>query len=222
MAATVKVESESVADIDPLSTKSENEILDIKHENYILPVVMKESEYITGDIKPEFDSDSDDTQLMPSPGHGELFEMILDEDPVPIIMSEPETIEGHVCEHDRRHGKSHSSKRGHTCTFCGKSFIRKQHLTDHIRMHTQERPYTCDICKKSFSRKGYLKIHLRFHTGHQPFSCRICNKSFNQRSQLETHVYEHTAEGPYSCDVCDKLFSDRINLILHQRVHSVH
>jgi hypothetical protein len=27
---------------------------------------------------------------MSSPGHGELFEMILDEDPVPIIMSEPE------------------------------------------------------------------------------------------------------------------------------------
>jgi len=133
-----------------------------------------------------------------------------------------QSVEVHVCGNDHKCGTSDPSKRTHVCTFCGKSFNRKQHLTDHTRMHTLERPYTCDLCKKSFSRKGYLKIHLRLHTGHQPFLCKICNKSFNQKSQLETHVYVHTGEGPYSCDMCDKSFSDRINLILHQRVHSAH
>jgi len=130
-----------------------------------------------------------------------------------------QSIGVHVCEHDQQE-MSHSSKRSHVCTFCGKSFNRKQHLTDHTRMHTQERPYTCDLCKKSFSRKGYLKIHLRLHSGQRPFSCRICSKSFNEKSQLESHVYEHTREGPYLCNVCDKTFGDRISLILHQGMHA--
>jgi hypothetical protein len=47
-------------------------------------------QYIISDTKPEPDSDTDDTQPKSSLGHEELFEMILDEDPVPIIMSEPE------------------------------------------------------------------------------------------------------------------------------------
>jgi hypothetical protein len=44
MAATVKVESESADDIDPLSSNNENEMLEVKHEKYLLPVVMPESE----------------------------------------------------------------------------------------------------------------------------------------------------------------------------------
>jgi hypothetical protein len=44
MATTVKLESESVSDIDPLSTNNENDISDIKREKYLLPVVMTESE----------------------------------------------------------------------------------------------------------------------------------------------------------------------------------
>jgi hypothetical protein len=41
-------------------------------------------------MKPEFDTDADDTQAVSSPGHGELFEMVLNEHPLPIIMSEQE------------------------------------------------------------------------------------------------------------------------------------
>ncbi|XP_023723526.1 gastrula zinc finger protein XlCGF7.1 isoform X2 [Cryptotermes secundus] len=219
MASSVKRESEPDNEVDPLSTHNEHEVLDIKQEKYLEPVVMTETEFITSDIKPQ--PDSDDDAPLPSLGHGELFEMILDESPASIITDQPENIPIHVCEHDHR-GSSQSSKRTHVCAFCGKSFNRKQHLTDHTRMHTQERPYTCDLCKKSFSRKGYLKIHLRLHSGHQPFSCKICSKSFNQKSQLETHVFEHTGGGPYLCDICDEAFSDRINLILHQGVHSAH
>jgi hypothetical protein len=44
MAATVKVESESADNIDPLSSNNENEMLEVKHEKYLLPVVMPESE----------------------------------------------------------------------------------------------------------------------------------------------------------------------------------
>lgn len=46
-------------------------------------------QFITSDIKPQPDSDNDDTPL-PSLGHGELFEMILDENPACIITNQPE------------------------------------------------------------------------------------------------------------------------------------
>jgi hypothetical protein len=46
-------------------------------------------QFITSDIKPQPVSDDDDT-LLPSLGHGELFEMILDENPAPIITNQSE------------------------------------------------------------------------------------------------------------------------------------
>jgi hypothetical protein len=48
------------------------------------------SQYITSDIKPEPESDSDDSQPLPVLGHGELLETILDEDPATVIMDTPE------------------------------------------------------------------------------------------------------------------------------------
>lgn len=47
-------------------------------------------QYITSDIKPELESDSDDSQPLPALGHGELLETILDEDPATVITDTPE------------------------------------------------------------------------------------------------------------------------------------
>jgi len=47
-------------------------------------------QYITSDIKPEPESDSDDSQPLPALGHGELLETILDEDPAAVITDTPE------------------------------------------------------------------------------------------------------------------------------------
>jgi hypothetical protein len=44
MAATVKFESESDIEVDPLSTHSENELPEMKQEKFLVPVVMTESE----------------------------------------------------------------------------------------------------------------------------------------------------------------------------------
>jgi hypothetical protein len=46
-------------------------------------------QFITSDIKPQPDSDNDDVPL-PSLGHEELFEMILDENPASIITDQTE------------------------------------------------------------------------------------------------------------------------------------
>jgi hypothetical protein len=44
MASTVKSESEPENEVDPLSTHNEHELLDIKQEEYLVPVVMTETE----------------------------------------------------------------------------------------------------------------------------------------------------------------------------------
>jgi hypothetical protein len=44
MASTVKCESEPDNEVDPLSTHNEDELLDIKQEEYLVPVVMTETE----------------------------------------------------------------------------------------------------------------------------------------------------------------------------------
>jgi hypothetical protein len=46
-------------------------------------------QFITSDIKPQPESDNDDVPS-PSLGHGELFEMIFDENPASIITDQTE------------------------------------------------------------------------------------------------------------------------------------
>ncbi|KAH7326236.1 hypothetical protein B0I35DRAFT_474907 [Stachybotrys elegans] len=52
------------------------------------------------------------------------------------------------------------------CTYCGKSFTRKEHLERHIPSHTNVKPYRCPDCFLAFSRKDLLQRHTM--TYHEP------------------------------------------------------
>lgn len=39
--------------------------------------------------------------------------------------------------------------RDYTCDQCGKSFIQKGNLDNHMLTHMNYRPYSCDICGKA-------------------------------------------------------------------------
>ncbi|KAI1345076.1 hypothetical protein F5Y15DRAFT_422156 [Xylariaceae sp. FL0016] len=45
------------------------------------------------------------------------------------------------------------------CTYCGKSFTRKEHLERHIPSHTNVKPHRCSACQLGFARR-YLISHL--------------------------------------------------------------
>jgi hypothetical protein len=51
------------------------------------------------------------------------------------------------------------------CTYCGKSFTRKEHLERHIPSHTNVKPHKCTVCQLSFGRRDLLQRH--FSTYHE-------------------------------------------------------
>lgn len=54
----------------------------------------------------------------------------------------------------------------------------KPNLMAHKRIHLGVKEYTCDQCGKSFVQKGNLDNHLLTHDSARPFRCTVCEKSF--------------------------------------------
>ncbi|XP_069693229.1 zinc finger protein OZF-like isoform X2 [Periplaneta americana] len=122
--------------------------------------------------------------------------------------------------HLKEHMLTHTDRKPHMCTECGKSFAHKGDLTIHMRIHTGEKPYSCTECGKSFVQGGQLKMHMRTHTGEKPYSCSVCGKSFVQKHNMLDHMFLHTGEKPYSCTLCGRSFVQGCHLKDHMKTHS--
>nr|BBF98783.1 zinc-finger protein [Plasmodiophora brassicae] len=117
------------------------------------------------------------------------------------------------------HIASHSNPSEYACSICGKQFSQKGSVRVHERIHDQNSGHSCPICGKTSSTKGNLKSHLLTHTGQKPFQCTICLKSVTQKHTLTTHERVHTGARPFKCEICSKAVICRSKLKIHQRVH---
>lgn len=77
------------------------------------------------------------------------------------------------------------SNRPWVCEVCGKAFVSKDKIVNHVQQHSGEKVHECQICHNRFSSKHYLKEHER--RVHQ-FDCQHCSKIFDTFEKLHEHA----------------------------------
>lgn len=94
------------------------------------------------------------------------------------------------------------------CEFCGKFFVGKVKLENHVdSVHPRLAKHKC----KFFTVKGSLKDHVEaVHLGIDKHECNFCERRFTQAHNLGAHVESaHMAENRFGCDRCEKAYSQR-------------
>ncbi|XP_070200366.1 oocyte zinc finger protein XlCOF6-like [Littorina saxatilis] len=128
----------------------------------------------------------------------------------------------HAC---RRHAKMvHEgvSCYKHYCEYCGKGFLTKGHMRDHIALHHLKiKRYKCDYCDKQFVCGPTLRRHVRMeHTKYKPYQCPHCDERFFEKTPLQRHLTVHTGLAPFMCEHCGKGFYTRHSFRNHSSTHS--
>ena len=119
--------------------------------------------------------------------------------------------------HMKRHRKG---PRDHVCEICGKNFISKGSLTNHLRLHT-EKKFKCPMegCRQAYVHRHALIMHMRVHTEERPYLCDECGYAGKSKNQLTRHKRTHTGEKKYSCEYCPYRSVNSSQLRRHMRIH---
>lgn len=56
-----------------------------------------------------------------------------------------------------------------------------------VKPGTSDRRFVCDVCGRSYKRRDNLSQHQRTHTGEKPYVCARCGASYSQRWALHYH-----------------------------------
>ena len=127
-----------------------------------------------------------------------------------------------------------SKLRRHGCSVCGKHFLQKVHLKEHMISHTKVYPFKCDVCERTFRRNSELKQHKCLGNdldGGNQFlekdslkrknvefvSCNICNKPVPKRC-ISKHRMSHAKK--HVCKVCKKSYPRPSALKEHMNTHT--
>lgn len=121
---------------------------------------------------------------------------------------------------DSSQSRKRSAKK-YKCEYCGRLFLRSNHLVQHELTHTKEKPFKCSYCQKEFWYKGSLNSHVKqTHTGDVNFTCDECGRGFFQKSEFMRHKPIHSSDRPFKCNECDLSFKLVKNLRRHKKVHT--
>lgn len=91
---------------------------------------------------------------------------------------------------------------------CGKKFVRRGAVLNHIFYHLNPEAFRCGQCDKQFADKVALRKHVNeIHlTDSSVYKCDLCPKSFKWDSRLTAHKesMHSTVDEKLPCDKCNK------------------
>ncbi|XP_078503974.1 zinc finger protein PLAGL1-like [Lissotriton helveticus] len=128
-----------------------------------------------------------------------------------------------------RHMATHSPQQSHACSYCDKTFHRKDHLKNHLHTHDPNKmSFSCEECGKKYNTKLGYKRHLALHAATSgDLTCRVCTKDFENTVILLEHLKSHAGkpsggikEKKHKCDHCDRHFYTRKDVRRHMVVHT--
>ena len=134
-----------------------------------------------------------------------------------------------------RHNISqHGAEKPLRCEECGKGFISRPELTNHMRTHTGERPYDCEKCGHQFASPSGLRAHKVKHEieegtispeklqrmEEKRIECEVCGKPFYNQSNYDRHMKGHQGIKEFQCNQCGKAYTSKRSM--EQHVDVVH
>ena len=115
-----------------------------------------------------------------------------------------------------KHLITHKEKKPYECDECHAQFNQNRDLNTHkMQKHTLQRPHVCGICGKGFVHKFYLMEHMNYHTGERAHQCSVCGKTFPALSALTKHTARHSTTRNFACHLCAKCFVVKKDLNVH-------
>lgn len=112
------------------------------------------------------------------------------------------------------------------CGECGRKFIRKDHLMQHMLIHTGESMYTCEVCGKGYGSKKALEKHINIHTGDniEVDVTGSSSSSFSTASSLLRHSEMHPTvddhQRKFECGMCGSKFIRKYQVMRHMLTHT--
>ena len=106
-----------------------------------------------------------------------------------------------MCSHD---GAVHEP---YSCSHCGKSFPRRDHLNSHVRrVHSTDRPFGCEHCEAAFATKFKDRVRVRTVQHEDKAPGHVCGKMLSS-----AYILDHMkvrSQGPHHVrELCNKGFT---------------
>ena len=108
----------------------------------------------------------------------------------------------------KKHFAAEHMGKWYTCDKCGKSFLSKYTLDNHIKIeHDGTRiKYERENCDATFKRRDQYRVHLLKHNGKALLTCVECGNGFYNKMHFKSHMDSHANNRKHSSPKCGKMF----------------